>query len=207
MDDFELEFINSDFTKVIDSMYKGAERIRAVIQAIHVFSRLDQSGIKPFSVHESIDSTLMTLSSQFENQEYVNISIVKNYGDIPEAKGYANILNQAIMNIIQNSIDALIAEFNWDQEIKTKPTIWIQSKFLTDVNKIMISIKDNGIGIDKKYQDRIFEPFFTTKSSQKGTGLGLYTSYQIITDLHNGSLKYQDCSEGGSEFIIELPIE
>ncbi|TAE57396.1 MAG: hybrid sensor histidine kinase/response regulator [Nostocales cyanobacterium] len=206
IDDMELDFINSDFTKIIDSMYTGAERIRSVIQAIHVFSRLDQSGVKPFSVNESIDSTLMTLSYQFELKETVSISVIKNYTDIPEAQGYANIFNQAVMNILQNSIDALTAKFNLHHEDTIfKPTIWIQSK-LTATNKIMISIRDNGIGIDKKYQERIFEPFFSTKSRQTGTGLGLYTSYQIITDIHKGSLFYQDCSEGGSEFIIELPI-
>ncbi|WP_353932700.1 response regulator [Okeanomitos corallinicola TIOX110] len=205
IDDVELDFINSDFTKILDSMYTGAERIRSVIQAIHVFSRLDQSGVKPFLIHEGIDSTLMTLSYQFDLKDSISITIVKDYADIPEARGFANLFNQAVMNILQNAIEALVAKLNVSDDIYFQPTIWIKTK-LTDDNKIRITIRDNGIGIDKKYKDRIFELFFSTKSQQQGTGLGLYTSYQIITDIHKGSLTFQAPSEGGSEFMIELPI-
>ncbi|MBD2293416.1 response regulator [Anabaena sphaerica FACHB-251] len=205
IDEIELDFINSDFTKIIASIHTGAERIRSVIQALHIFSRLDQSGIKPFDVHESIDSILMTLLYQLELEGSVGISILKEYEDIPEVIGYTNLFNQALLNILQNAIEALKSRFNSILDSSFQPTIWINTQIMPK-NHIKISIKDNGIGIPQENKAHIFEPFFTTKSVKKGVGLGLFTSYQIITDIHKGSLIYQGCPEGCSEFIIEIPV-
>jgi signal transduction histidine kinase len=204
IDDTELEFINSDFAKILDSMYTGAERIRSVIKALHIFSRLDQAGVKPFFIHESIDSTLMTLRYQFELQDSGSIAIIKEYEDIPEAIGYANLFNQALANILQNAIEAIELKVNSHSDVSYKPTIWINTKII-DNQYIRISIKDNGIGVTEENKKHIFEPFFTTKKVKQGIGLGLFTSYQIITDIQKGSLSYLDVSEGGSEFIIEIP--
>ncbi|MDB9304647.1 MULTISPECIES: ATP-binding protein [Cyanophyceae] len=71
------------------------------------------------------------------------------------------------------------------------PTIWINLS-TTEQQQISISIKDYGIGIKPEHQSRLFEPFFTTKSPGKGVGLGLFTSYQIITEFHQGTLRYED---------------
>lgn len=68
-----------------------------------------------------------------------------------------------------------------------------------------ISIKDNGIGIKAENESRLFAPFFTTKRVGEGVGVGLFTSYQIITEIHQGNLNYQPHPEGGAEFIIEIP--
>jgi signal transduction histidine kinase len=205
IDDIELEFICSDFIKILDSMYTGAERIRSVIQSLHIFSRLDQSGIKPFAIHESIDSVLITLSYQFELKEFVNISIIKEYENIPNAIGYANLFNQAIANILQNAIDALELKYNSINDVAFQPTIWITTKII-DQETIQISIQDNGTGISPQIKNQIFEPFFTTKSVKQGIGLGLFTSQQIITEIHKGRLTYNPFYQGGSEFIIEVPV-
>lgn len=205
IDEVELEFIYSDFIKILDSMHTGAERIRSVIQSLHIFSRLAQSGIKPFAVQDSIESVLITLSYQFELKEFVNITIIKEYEEIPDAIGYADLFNQAVANIVQNSIDALELKMNSINKSSFKPTIWITTKTI-DQETIQISIKDNGTGISPNIQDQIFEPFFTTKSVKQGIGLGLFTSQQIITDIHKGRLIYNPFYQGGSEFIIEVPI-
>ncbi|MFM2061219.1 MAG: hypothetical protein RLZZ507_889 [Cyanobacteriota bacterium] len=207
INEIDLDFINYDFIKIIDSMHVGAERIRSVIQALHIFSRLDQSGIKPFDIHESIDSIFMTLGYQLGLKNgSVNIEIIKDYQDnIPEILGYGNLFNQAVLNILQNAIEALELRLNSNLDVSFKPTIWINTQ-ISLKNKIKISIKDNGIGITEANKPHIFEPFFTTKLVKQGVGLGLFTSYQIINDIHKGSLMYQDCPEGCSEFIIEIPV-
>ncbi|MEA5579347.1 response regulator [Anabaena sp. UHCC 0451] len=205
IDEIELDFIDADFVKILDSIYTGAERIRSVIQALHIFSRLDQSGIKSFNINENIDNMIMTISNQMGLKSSVNIAIFKEFEDIPEVRGYENLFNQALLNILQNAIEALELKLNLNIDSSFKPTIGINSRTGVE-NKIRISIKDNGIGIHEEDKAHIFEPFFTTKSVKKGVGLGLFTSYQIITGIHKGSLIYQKCHEGGSEFIIEIPI-
>lgn len=206
IEEIELDFLVPDFTRIIHSIRKGAERIRSVVLALHIFSRLDESGIKPINVHESIESVLMILRYQLVElkNDSVSISILKNYEDLPIFMGHANPLNQALLNLLQNAIDALQLKLDSVINSSFKPTIWINTH-TTEENKIRISIKDNGLGISKENQAHLFEPFFTTKSVGKGVGLGLFTSYQIITELHKGSLIYLTCPEGGSEFIIEIP--
>lgn len=205
IDESELKFITSDLDKIIKSMHNGAERISSVIQALHVFSRLDHAGIKYFDVHETIDSTLTTLCYQLKLPNNITIAVIKKYDEIPEIQGYAKIFNQALANIIQNAIDALSLKLNNTNDDSFQPTIWI---YTTTVNgeKVRVSIQDNGAGIPDENKEYIFDPFFTTKNLQEGTGLGLFTSHQIITDIHKGSLIYQKRPEGGSEFLIEVPI-
>jgi signal transduction histidine kinase len=72
-------------------------------------------------------------------------------------------------------------------------------------NKILISVKDNGVGISPKVVDRIFQPFFTTKPTGHGTGLGLSLSYDIIK-AHGGEIKVETKEDAGAEFIAQLPV-
>lgn len=107
--------------------------------------------------------------------------------------GDYNRLNQVLVNMIKNSIEAM--DVNKDSFIK------IYTKKTDET--ISIYIEDNGIGISEENFERISEPFFTTKSN--GTGLGLVFSSEIIT-LHNGTLEYETEENVGTTAIITLPI-
>ncbi|WP_413173841.1 response regulator [Anabaena azotica] len=206
IEEHQIDFLSADFIKIIDSMRNGAERIRSVIQALHIFSRLDKAGITHFEIHEIIDNVLTTINDQLIlKKSSISISVLKKYADLPTFIGYPNLFTQVLVNILQNAIDALEAKQESIVDDLFKPTICISTNTI-DKNKIFISIKDNGIGITEENKSHIFEPFFTTKLVGQGAGLGLFTSYQIITVLHKGSLIYHNCPEGGSEFIIEVPI-
>ncbi|RLD23140.1 MAG: hypothetical protein DRI54_07710, partial [Bacteroidetes bacterium] len=82
-----------------------------------------------------------------------------------------------------------------------EPTVSISTKKQGD--KVVIKVKDNGIGIPQEVLDKIFQPFFTTKPAGQGTGLGLSLSYDIIK-AHGGELKVETTSGKGSVFIIQL---
>jgi signal transduction histidine kinase len=204
--ELDLDFLIQDFTRIMRSIRTGSERINSVVSAMHIFSCLDQSGIKPFNVCESIDSVLMILSNKITLKNGSSlISVTKNYQDIPMLMGYGNLFNQALLNLIQNAIDAFDLASISTMDNLLKPTIWITVKTI-EAKQIIISIKDNGMGIPEKDQVHIFEPFFTTKLVGKGVGLGLFTSHQIIAEIHQGTLTYHNCPEGGSEFVIAIPI-
>ncbi len=83
-----------------------------------------------------------------------------------------------------------------------EPTVTVTTKKLD--SKVLISVKDNGVGIPQKNLDKIFQPFFTTKPTGQGTGLGLSLSYDIIK-AHGGEIKVETKEGEGSEFIIRLP--
>ncbi|MEA5513008.1 response regulator [Nodularia sp. UHCC 0506] len=200
----ELDFVITDLRRIINSLNTGAERISSVVKALHIFSRVDESGIKPIDIQENLESVLIILRYQLVlNEGAVSISVKKNYEDTPKFIGQANLLNQALLNILQNAIQALELKVNSVIDSSYHPTIWLNIS-TTEQQQIRISIRDNGIGVTPENQPHLFEPFFTTKSPGKGVGLGLFTSYQIITEFHQGTLTYHNCSEGGSEFIIEI---
>jgi signal transduction histidine kinase len=71
---------------------------------------------------------------------------------------------------------------------------------------VIISIKDNGIGIPDEIKNKLFDPFFTTKPVGKGVGLGLSTSYQTVVGKHGGKLWCDSTVGEGTKFAIEIPI-
>lgn len=89
-------------------------------------------------------------------------------------------------------------------QVCEQPTITIQTALL-DNNQIQIQIADNGIGMAEKTKEHLFEPFFTTKLVGQGTGLGLFTSYQVVVEQHQGALRCESQLGKGTIFRIEIP--
>ena len=83
-----------------------------------------------------------------------------------------------------------------------EPTVTVSTE--KKVNRISMSVRDNGNGIPKNIVDKIFQPFFTTKPTGQGTGLGLSLSYDIIK-AHGGEIKVNTRDGEFTEFIIQLP--
>lgn len=198
--ELDLEYIVQDLFKILSSMKLGAIRIRDIVLSLRTFSRLDEAEIKTVDIHEGINSTLLILSHKFQNKiNYSGIDIIKHYGDLPLTECYASELNQAFLNIITNAIDVF-------QNNITLDSATIIIKTWLDSDLVCISIKDNGIGIDEKLQDKVFDPFFTTKPVGQGTGLGLSICYQIVVDRHHGQLDCISKPGQGAEFIIKIPL-
>lgn len=197
----ELEFISEDLPKMLGSMKMGADRIRQIVLSLRNFSRLDEAEMKPVNIHEGLESTLLILQNRFKAKSGGhNITLIKEYGNLPLVECYPGQLNQVFMNLISNAIDAL-------EEIPNhKGEITIRTE-LSHPDSITIKIADNGSGITPEVRKRLFDPFFTTKSVGKGTGLGLSISYQIVINKHGGILKCESVLGQGTEFYIHLPVK
>ncbi|HEY9863748.1 MAG TPA: PAS domain-containing protein [Candidatus Obscuribacterales bacterium] len=207
IEDIDLDFLIEDFPKTIHSMKTGASRIRDIVKSLRTFSRLDEADLKAVDLHENIDSTLVILQNRLNGRAgNPEIKVIKNYGDLPQFECYIGLLNQVFMNLFVNGIQAI--EERQHSEINPEYsgviTITTQMK-LSD--QILIAIRDNGMGMSPEVQAKIFNPFFTTKSVGKGTGMGLPTSYQIVTKNHRGGLSFTSVLGEGTEFVIELPIK
>jgi len=88
-----------------------------------------------------------------------------------------------------------------------EPQICLKLSFNKENNSIVLEIEDNGPGIEESVQKRIFEPFYTTKPVGKGTGLGLSVSYFIIAEGHGGEIEVFSSPDGGTKFVISLPVK
>ena len=217
MDAIDLDFLMDDLPKILESMKVGSDRIRQIVLSLRNFSRIDEAEMKAVDIHEGIDSTLLILQNRTKaHGSFPGVEIVKNYGNLPLVECYAGQLNQVVMNILSNAIDALEEVVSRDQNAAWQPMITISTEFSTEAKllapgslptpSIRIRIADNGPGIPPHLRDRLFEPFFTTKPIGKGTGLGLSISYQIITERHGGKLECDSETGVGTEFQIEIPI-
>jgi two-component system NtrC family sensor kinase len=102
-------------------------------------------------------------------------------------------LNQAIMNLLSNAIDALEGGGRLDVSTELGAAAYI------------IRVSDTGGGIPSEVRERVFEPFFTTKPIGQGTGLGLSITYAIVQK-HMGSLELSDTPGGGTTAVIRIPL-
>ena len=209
LESLDLEFIKKDLPSLLISLKTGTERIQQIVHSLRNFSRLDEAEYKAVDIHEGIDSTLMILKSRFKaTSNYLEIEVIKNYGELPLVECYAGRLNQVFMNILANAIDA-IEEANSKQTFQesTRPgQIKIRTTVI-DLHWVQISIADNGIGIPEAIKQKIFNPFFTTKPVGKGTGMGMSISYQIITETHQGRLQCFSVPGEGTEVVIQIPVQ
>lgn len=202
----DLEFITSDLNNNINSIENGAERMHAVILALQILTHLDESSIQWINLHESIESVLALLQHRLNfRRDNIRIYVKKEYGELPLIPGYPEQLKQAIFSILCNAFDAIDEKIAKSLYGNETPEVSIHTQLL-DNNNLIISIKDNGIGIPEENKSHIFEPFFTTKSADYAVGLGLATSRRIIEEMHNGCLSYHSSTDEGSEFLIQIPV-
>jgi two-component system, NtrC family, sensor kinase len=209
-DDLDIEFVQSDLPKLLDSMKLGTDRIRKIVLSLRNFSRIDEANSKAVDLHEGIDSTLLILQHRLKDRsDCPAIQVIRDYSSLPLVECYPGQINQAFMNILANAIDAL-EEANAKrtyQEIKENPSQITIRTSIIDSKWVKIAISDNGTGMPESVGKRIFDPFFTTKAVGKGTGMGMPISYQIVTEKHGGKLDCFSIPGEGTEFIIQIPVQ
>ena len=170
-------------------MQEGLARVKELVLNLRTFSRLDEGNFKTVDIHESIDSVLLFLKHKMGQ-----IQLEKRYGANQPVSCYAGQLNQVLMNLIANAVDAIEADGKITIETRESG------------NHLLISVRDTGPGIPKDIQQRIFDPFFTTKPVGQGTGLGLAISYQIIQS-HRGAIEVRSEENAGTEFTVRIPLD
>ncbi|MGE5514448.1 MAG: response regulator [Bacteroidota bacterium] len=174
--------------RVVDTG-QGLERVRELVVKLRTFSRLDEGEFKTIDVREAIDSVLLFLRHKTSDR----IEVVRDFGPRSELACFAGQLNQVLMNVVANAVDA----------IADKGTITIRTGIEDDM--FLISVRDSGCGIPREYVERIFDPFFTTKPVGQGTGLGLAITYKIV-QAHQGRLEVRSEPGQGTEMRVLIPL-
>lgn len=208
VDTEELEFIQKDLIKILNSMRVGSDRIGQIVLSLRNFSRLDESDYKAVDLHEGIESSLMILQHRLKAKANRPAIIVhREYGKLPPVNCYPGQLNQVVLNIMANAIDAIDERHAITTGYKSDvpPKITIRTS-LEGEDCVEIAIADTGIGMTKDVCKKIFNPFFTTKPRGTGKGLGMSISYKIITETHHGKLDCLSTPGVGTEFFIRIPI-
>jgi signal transduction histidine kinase len=148
-----------------------------------------------FSIHEAVTRTLGIISAGLRNNGIAVIFEDQAELDVT-AVGFPNEFAQALLNVLTNAKDVLLERRSPDPRIKVR--------IFREGDRSVVTVADNGGGIDESILPKIFDPYFSTKEPGKGTGLGLYMSKMIIEKNMGGSLTVRT-ADGGSEFRIEVP--
>ena len=168
-------------------------RSAAIIRSLLDLSRQTQTYVEPVDMNRVIDDALRILYNQYKN---FPVTIEKNYaGDLPSVEGNFANLGQVMINVIQNAVQSMPEQ---------KGTITLRTGYKPEADRVFVECADNGAGIPEAILHDIFKPFFTTKEVGRGTGLGLYISYEIIRR-HGGMIDVKSDEGKGTVVFLEIP--
>lgn len=179
-------------------MTEAVNKIEKVVQGLLNFSYKHEFSLTKLDIRIPLENALFLASYHLEKN---HIIITQEISDnTPAILGSQNHLEQVLLNLIINSIDAII------EKRKNSNTLFGEIKFSceSDAQFLCLQIQDDGIGIEEEQLDKIFNPFFTTKQPGQGTGLGLSISYNIIKQ-HNGDIKIESEYGKGTRITLILP--
>ncbi|MFZ5905987.1 MAG: sensor histidine kinase [Nitrospirota bacterium] len=181
------------FLSLVNSIFDSVSRCRTITHRLLGFSRRMDTAHEFFDMNDAVREVLGFLEKEilFRN---IRLELVLAE-DLPRIMSDKGQVQQVLLNIFNNALDALLEE----KEGLIAITTLVQNQ------KIQVSVSDNGHGIPKEKLKKIFEPFYTTKEKGKGTGLGLFISYGIIKKL-GGDIHVESDTDKGTKFTIELPL-
>jgi C4-dicarboxylate-specific signal transduction histidine kinase len=185
-----------DYGDILKDVEEGINRVKNIVSGLRAFTHPDTEQVDAIEVHEIVASALRFLSNEWKDKVLIE-------QDLPAAlriRGNRNKLLQVFVNLLQNSLDALRRKKFSDE----KPTIRIAG--IAESDKTVVTVRDNGEGIDASAIDKVFDPFFTTKDVGEGMGLGLSICYRIVQE-YDGRITVK--SERGKfcEFRLEFPVK
>lgn len=183
---------NETLMGLLDSIINSVSRCGKITKRLLGFARHMDMSIQSINIGDVVREVLGFLNKE---AEYRSIEIsIEVAEDIPQIDTDAGKLQQIILNIINNAFAAM----------EDQGRLRINAG-MTDDNRVMLIISDDGCGISEKDLKRVFEPFFSTKTGKGGTGLGLSITYGLVEQL-GGTIDVKSELDRGTTFTILLPL-
>jgi signal transduction histidine kinase len=181
--------------RIQDDIISATSQTNEAIESIRALFRDADQPQSLINLNEVIVECFQTLQQELD--EHGIAGRIDLDPSLPLIAGHRAQLREAILNIMQNAIEAMGASANGGRNLR------LESK-RQDQGEVTISVQDTGPGLEQQSTTRIFDAFVTTKD--KGTGLGLAIS-QMIVELHGGHIVAESDPGSGARFQIVLPIK
>ena len=201
----EAKIISDDVIQHLDKINHHGKRADAIVKGMLEHSRAGSGAKEPTDINKLADEYLrLSYHGLRAKDKSFNATLITNFDEnlplinvIPQDIGrvFLNLFNNAFYAVNQK---AKIADLVYQPEVSVTT--------LAENGKVIIKVKDNGIGIPDAIKDKIMQPFFTTKPTGEGTGLGLSLTYDMVVKGHGGKIELNSTVGEGSEFMIQLPI-
>jgi two-component system NtrC family sensor kinase len=181
-----------EYVRSIEKIEEHVERARKITHNMLGFARRMEPRLDDVDVNAIITQTIELL----KNHARINNITIRTdlQSDLPVIASDQSQLQQVLLNLINNAIDAIGKDGSIDVQT------------LVSQKMLEIHVRDSGPGIPKDQQRRIFDPFYTTKGFGKGTGLGLSISFGIIQGM-GGTITFNSEKGRGTEFVVKLPVK
>jgi two-component system NtrC family sensor kinase len=176
----------------VELIEQAGKRAQRVVRALLDFARQEAEEFHLVDVNLTIQQALSLVERQWKRAK---VELVRDLSeDLLEVEGNADHLQGVWLNLLVNAHDALEGE---------PGKVIVRSRKQNSF--VVVTVEDDGVGIESQDLKRIFEPFFTTKAPGKGTGLGLATSFRIV-EQHMGKIEVDSNPGSGTVFTVRLPI-
>ena len=180
-------------TEILDDIATQSLRMTTVIHRMHRLLRRKPFECSPVDLNAiAADTTALVRNRAALNDVVMSVELAP---DLPPVSGDHLELQQVVLNVVMNAMDAAVANGSG-----SRPSIGVTTGRAGD--DIQLSVRDSGPGISAELQTQLFEPFFTTKKN--GLGMGLSISRSIV-ELHGGHILVHNLPGGGAEFRVTLP--
>jgi PAS domain S-box-containing protein len=181
----------------VSTIYREADRAAKIVRNLLVFAGSRRLPRRPVSVNVVLQKVLALRAVAFRAQE---IEVVRHYDEkLPRVQSDPLLLHQVFLNMVMNAEHAIAATGRGGR-------IEMSTAVPRSRDRIVVTVRDTGTGIQPDVLSRIFEPFYTTKEVGQGTGLGLAITYGIVQE-HGGTILAANHPEGGAVFTVELPVK
>ena len=182
----------SEIDEMISDILSQADRASQVVKNLLEFSRTERPFLRDLDVGQVVESAINLIKNQMVvGHVHIEMQIAE---DLPAIRGKRQDLQQALVNILLNAIQAMPEGGTITVRVCLDPQEYIR-----------IDLSDTGTGIPPEVLEHVFDPFFTTKTANQGTGLGLSLVYNIIRT-HGGYIEVRSEVGQGSTFSIFLPV-
>jgi two-component system NtrC family sensor kinase len=196
--DSDWKFAREEVPKALENSLEGITRVTEIIRAMKEFAHSDEREKVPTEITRSIKSTLAISSNEWKHVAQVHTTIS---GSIPLVPLFPGEFNQALLNLIINSTDAIRERHGENSSLGV-----IQITLSATNSHISLSISDNGTGMTDEVKQNLFRRFFTTKKRGKGSGQGLPIVWQSIVERHGGTIEIESKMNVGTTFTLTLPL-
>ena len=178
----------------LNSLNRNAWRMAEIVRSLQHYAHPNPERASQTELNTLVKDTLILMEHQLKL--WSNISVeTKLAADLPPFVCDPNKIIQILINLLSNARDAM----------PDGGIIRIDTSYAPDMDRLVLKIADDGLGIPEELLKRIFDPFFTTKPVGKGTGLGL-SIVQSIVRTHGGEIQVESALGKGTTFTIMLPL-
>ena len=205
----EVKAIASDLKLNLEKIHHHGKRASSIVKGMLEHSRISSGEKELTDINELADEYLrlayhgLRAKDSTGSTDRFNSDFKTDFDEnLPKIEVIPQDIGRVLLNLINNAFYACAERSRSTVKSADKPLVVVSTK--KTENQVIISVKDNGIGMNEEIRSKIFQPFFTTKPTGQGTGLGLSLAYDIVTKGHGGTLEVESEEGVGTEFIIRI---